>query len=220
MEVADEIDKYEVVLPAYFEQQHLYKQSLSFFNISHKLVLEQNSLNKFEALFTIDNIALSGNFIPENIEKTRRFFLSKIKSNVNLGRNIYISRKKAKRRFVENENEVEQLLLNHGYKIVCMEDYRFEEQISIVCNAKNLISIHGAALSLIMFMPVNGNVAEFRKEYDNHNDIFYHLADAAALNYYYLSCSFKNVSDNANNFNLTVDITQLNQLCDEMNTRE
>ena len=93
-----------------------------------------------------------------------------------------------------------------------MEDHSFVEQVRIISSAKTVISIHGAALTLAMFMTEGGNMIEFRKKDDGINNMYYLLANAVGLNYYYMLCDYSHVSENANNFNLEVDLPTLQKL--------
>lgn len=66
---------------------------------------------------------------------------------------VYVSRIKARGRFVKNEPELVSTLERLGAKIVCFEDLTFLQQVALMRETKLLISIHGAALTNMMFMP-------------------------------------------------------------------
>jgi len=74
---------------------------------------------------------------------------------------IYISRKKAGRRKVINEDEVLALLEKYGFQSVCPEDYTIGEQVSLFQNARAVVSSHGAGLANIAFCPRGTKVIEF-----------------------------------------------------------
>jgi hypothetical protein len=80
------------------------------------------------------------------------------------------------------------------------------------------VSIHGAALSLAMFMQSGSNVLEFRKTTDHINNMYYSLCDAVNVNYHYLRCDFTEVASHANSFDLYVDIAMLQQTVLEIQT--
>jgi hypothetical protein len=72
------------------------------------------------------------------------------KSNdFSLGRKIYISRRKARRRTMHFEENLEARLKDLGFITVCLEDYSIAEQISLIRHANIVVASHGAGLSHI-----------------------------------------------------------------------
>ena len=88
------------------------------------------------------------------------------------------------------------------------EDYSLEDQIKLTYNCKNLIGLHGANLTNLMFMKPDSNLLELRNEGDIKNNYYYSLASSFSLNYFYLQCK-SNASENDQTFNITVDIEKL-----------
>jgi hypothetical protein len=72
-------------------------------------------------------------------------------------------------------------------------------------NAMNVISIHGANLTNIVFMQACGHVMEFRKENDRDNNYFYAIADSVECDYYYQNCKTIDHVPGKNFFDLIVD---------------
>ena len=81
----------------------------------------------------------------ENILKYRPAY------NSRFGEKIFISRKNS--RIIENEDEIEKILTEYEYKKVYFEEgmLSLEEQWAIVAEAKEIVAIHGAALSSLIF---------------------------------------------------------------------
>lgn len=113
---------------------------------------------------------------------------------------IYVSRRKARGRFVINEDEVSSFFEKIGAEIVCFEDLDFAQQIRLMSQTKMLVSIHGAALTNMLFMPPGGRVVEFiprkngivdysfaRKSF-NHDACYVRLSEVAGHDYRYLDC--------------------------------
>lgn len=73
---------------------------------------------------------------------------------------VYVSRVKARGRRVINEAEVIEVMRGFGAEILCFEDFDFLEQARIMAQTKILVSIHGAGLTNMMFMPEGGKVVE------------------------------------------------------------
>jgi hypothetical protein len=73
---------------------------------------------------------------------------------------VYVSRRKARGRFVLNETEVLRSISHFATQVVCFEDMSFREQVALLSRTKVLIGIHGAGLTNMMFMPPGGTVIE------------------------------------------------------------
>lgn len=212
IELKSELEKYTLIVPEYFKNEKIYIETLAFFNLSKLYYIKPNTSLKVEKLLVSDFIAPSGNFHPQNAIKLRDFIWQNCinENEVLPGNNrIYISRSKASRRFLINEKDVESVLKEYDFQIINMEDYSFREQINIAYNARLLVSMHGGALTHIHFMQPGSNVLEFRKENDSKNNCYFSLADAMKVNYYYQFCECHEISDVANNFDLTADLIEL-----------
>lgn len=90
----------------------------------------------------------------------------KILENVMVGgaakpfRIVYVSRKKSRGRTVLNEDDVLQALSPLGVDVCHFEDLDFDGQVKLMQETRCLISIHGAGLTNMMFMPEGGSVIE------------------------------------------------------------
>lgn len=65
--------------------------------------------------------------------------------------NIFISRNKANKRKILNENKLHDILRKYNFKIVFSEDLQYKEQVELFYNSKIIISAHGAGLTNILF---------------------------------------------------------------------
>ena len=217
VEVTEEMKRYTLIAPYYFEEKDsIYEQTLRAFDFKAIVYLPKDSYVWVRQLVAVRSIGQSGDYHPVNAMKLRDYFWNRFRLNPAhaSGGRLYISRKKATRRYVENEEEVMAVLKPLGFKTVCMEEHSFEEQLRMVFGASHVMSIHGAALSHIHFMRPGTSVFEFRKRFDGENCMFYALADVLSVNYYYQFCDSTHVSDAANNFNLLVDIPELRRNLD------
>lgn len=211
IEVRSELDEYILLIPENFNLE-FHKKYLSFFAINRIENLKKDKVYNFESLLFVDNIAPSGNYLPENINKLRNYIVSCVKNdiNFNIGELLYLSRAKAKWRFILNEKEVIDEVVKKGFKVVYFEDYTLVEQISIMRNAKCVIGIIGANLTNIIYMPENTSIFEFRKKNDKYNNCYYSLASALNINFYYQQCESVETRK-GDYFNLTVDIKELKE---------
>jgi len=159
----------------------------------------------------------SNAFHPDEVAMTRKFlfgYLDKKGINLNLGEKIYISRKKAARRKPINESELEKLLIGNGYKTVCMEDYDFFEQISIMRNARVVVGLHGAGLANIQFMPKDSTVIELSPKPVKRKDLripFWRLAGICRLKYAIQFCDVAKIPASRDIYeaNIMVDLERL-----------
>ena len=81
---------------------------------------------------------------------------------------LYTQRRK--NRILINQEEVLAAIEKIGWKIkiVFLEDYSLEEQMTIVSQYKYIISVHGAELSWVLFMPENSTVIELSPYHFNN----------------------------------------------------
>lgn len=125
-------------------------------------------------------------------------------------RKIYISRKEAGKRRVENESELILILEKYGFEIFQMENLSFREQRELMRETKVLMSIHGAGLANLIFMPEDSKVIELHPDVERYNSCFYHLAAALNRKYYF---SFEKADHpNPQKANITVDLRKLEGL--------
>lgn len=140
-------------------------------------------------------------FNEEVYNYTRDLLRSLIKYDNTKIRKIYITRQSARGRRVINEDDVKLLLLSRGYEIYDFDQLSIKEQQSICCESKVIISIHGAALTNMLFMAEGSRVIElipqkrsFFREFNfvrftaKHDPCFYRLANTLGHNYDYLEC--------------------------------
>ncbi len=80
--------------------------------------------------------------IPKNKTLTNKY-----------GPHIYLSRQNQNKRRVNNHYEVQEVLLDYGFKTVVPEELTFLEQVDIARNAKIVFGPQGSAFTLQIFMP-------------------------------------------------------------------
>jgi hypothetical protein len=64
---------------------------------------------------------------------------------------IYISRRKAAKRKILNEPELEPILVKHNFKIIHAEDLTYQQQVQFFYQAKYIVAPHGAGLTNMLF---------------------------------------------------------------------
>jgi capsular polysaccharide biosynthesis protein len=76
------------------------------------------------------------------------------------GRKLYVSRRNARARKVANENVIQGPLEKAGFEFVELDGIPFAEQVKMFSECSELISIHGAAFTNMLFMPAGGKIVE------------------------------------------------------------
>lgn len=184
--VVSDIDttKYTLLLPASYKPFAL--QSLGKFQFRRIHFLPSHHTFLVRKALVIEN-PVSGFYDKQHIDRMRKLYTSpKGKPH----RKIYISRRSEKLRVIENEEVIYPLLEKHGYEIVETQLLGFDEQARLFSEAAVCISIHGAALTNLLFMQPGATLVELYRpltENDKMNLCYYRLAQASSIRYF---CEF------------------------------
>ena len=111
---------------------------------------------------------------------------------------IYLTRSKRGVRCAENEEEVLALVVKFGYTPISFEDFSIWQQVLIMQQATHFISIHGAGMSNLMFMPANSAVLELINRPYAHAEYtfpFWTLANSVQVRYFMQLCDVVNGKD-------------------------
>lgn len=101
-------------------------------------------------------------------------------------RKVYISRARATRRRLLNEDEIWPLLEAEGFERVFMEELGFEQQVELMRQTAVLFAPHGAGLTNMMFCPPGAHIVEIADlSFPNPN--FYAVACAMGHRYWLLA---------------------------------
>lgn len=204
-------EKWPIILPERYRQYSYVTESL---NILEEQVIYYNTRTplKVKKLLITSHTADTGNYNHILINELRNKFLNKFITNG--CRKIFISRLKAAKRKISNEHEVIVLVKSYGYEIHYFEDYTFKKQIEIMSQTKNLIGLHGAGLTNLLFMREDSKVLELRNKNDAHNNCYFSLASELNLKYYYqLNHGNK---DDTHSVDITVNIDELRKNIERM----
>lgn len=197
---------------------------LSVENYQHKVLLLTNNypsfayeslkllgVKKVEKFSPKVNLKLKALEIPENPNSGfyNRDYLIRLKkllikhSKPTNNARIYITRKNAHKRKVENEKELHPILEKYGFKIIDADKLTFIEQVNLFTSCEFLISIHGAAITNCIFMPENSFVLEFYKSNTFINRCYERMTEALKINYNRIIC------EGGKNKESHVDVTDL-----------
>jgi capsular polysaccharide biosynthesis protein len=119
-------------------------------------------------------------FRPELLRSVREAVVNKAERQP--WRRLYVSRAKASRRRLLNEDELWPLLEQAGFERVFLEDHPFDAQVRLMQEAAVVVAPHGAGLTNVMFCAPGTGVVEIADlSFPNPN--FYAVASAAGLRY-------------------------------------
>lgn len=104
---------------------------------------------------------LSGNVSPWIIQYLRESFRRLMVADDCQPKKVYVSRKYVKKRLLLNEQEVQSTLEKAGFVIVYPELLSFKEQVNLFYNADEVIGVHGAAFTNIIFSKPGTLILEF-----------------------------------------------------------
>lgn len=141
---------------------------------------------------------------------------------------VYVSRAKARSRRVLNEAQVVAALGTLGAHVVHFEELDFADQVRLLAETRLLVSIHGAGLTNMLWMPHGGEVIEIiakrhglpdwnpvRRSF-RHDACYVRLADACGHRYdCLLSPSDAPRTRSTWNANVTVNVAALRSLVEE-----
>lgn len=193
-----------VLLPHEYKNISFIVPSLSILGFI-PLFYDANKPLKVKKLILPSHTGTTGNYNQKIVNQLRERLLQNFDDIIPF-RKIYISREKALKRRILNEDLVVKLLQEFEYEIHFFEDYTFEKQAEIMREASILVSLHGAGLTNIINMPEGATVFELRFEGDASNNCYFTLASDLNHYYYYQLCPMDNQSKTFHDGNVTVDI--------------
>lgn len=206
------INNHVVLLPKAFQKQGFILQSLKMLNMQIEFYTYIQRVHVAELILPSHTAPVSGNYNKVYINKVRDKFL--LNSYLAPSRKIYISRQKANKRQIQNEAIIIPVLKSFGYEIHFFEDYNFEDQAALMNQTKSLVSLHGAGLTNMLFMPKGGKVLELRNANDPFNNCYFSLASDLEHDYYYLSNDGDSLETHL--VNVTVNVQDLKEVLDLM----
>lgn len=177
-----------LIIPHHLSQSSFITQSLNLLKVPYKIVNKWEKV-KITQLFYPTAVAPTGNYSPAiTLQLNQKLVQANYQLSKKYSSRIYISRAKAPQRKVLNEDKLTPILKKYNFEILHFEDLAWTEQISICNNASILISIHGAGLTNMLFMPKGSTILELRKKGDAGNNCYFSLASALNFNYFYQQC--------------------------------
>ena len=185
-----DLKEYVLIIPATCDNSYT-RYTLDKYKISYH-IMDKEEIIKTKSLVYVPLISPTGNFRPDLMDRMKNRFFIKMVSEKK--KRVYISRRNAPKRKLVNENEILPILEAYNFSMVIMENLSIEEQIKYISESDTLLSLHGAGLTHMLWMKEGGKVIEIRAEGDSKNNVFYNLASAINLDYFYVFANNTNKS--------------------------
>jgi capsular polysaccharide biosynthesis protein len=196
-----------VVIPSNYLKYPFIVESLDLLKVDIKIVEVRQSL-KIDRLY-ITAIPHVGRFNEGLMYFFRDKFIQKFTPSTHPNRLIYITRGKARRRTVSNEDEVFDLLESRGFEKVTLEDLHLKDQVRLFQEANVVVASHGAGLTNIMFMQKGQSVIELKSD-NNDYWCYFSLARVYRLKYFYILSKGSTLQHR--DADILVDIDQLRKI--------
>ena len=212
------VSEFTLLLPASYTDA-FYADTLRLLNLTQVAWLQPQTMYQVPVLALPHEEETMGSYSAQALQEVKAVLLQA--AGIAQGKpasptRLYISRRKAPRRKVLNEGEVEQLLLRYGFQCVCFEDFAFEDQLRLCASAEVLVSMHGAGLSNMVFMPEQSTVVEFRKFDNGHNYFFTQLGATLQHHYHLLYCAAADEQQSVQDADLYVDTAALEAVLSQL----
>jgi capsular polysaccharide biosynthesis protein len=219
---ADALQRYEMccshydampilVLPQAYKSISYIPLSLHALKIPH-IYISINQPVKVKNLIVPKFFVPRGTLMPQYIKKVNiRLREMHFLKHAPLQR-VYISRMKARFRKIVNEDEVIILMKKYNFRILCMEDLKWEDQMQVLFNTEILVGLHGAGLTGMMLMPENSKILEIRMHDSVTQACYYEMASILGFKYYYCLGNPLSKSDKPHKGNLYIDIDSLESI--------
>jgi capsular polysaccharide biosynthesis protein len=209
--VRDEARSMTLLLPAEYASFGFVRPSLAPFGVRDVRFIAHDETLFCERLIVPMHTAPSGHYDEEILGGVRRVLVEAYGNTADgvEGERVYISRARATKRRITNEEEVVGVLREFGFRVVNAEEHTFEQQVEIASRARLLVSNHGAGLTNMLFMREGGRVLELRHRTDNVNNCYFTMASALGLEYFYQTCPSDDPAEDPHTAHLRVDASRL-----------
>ena len=88
-----------------------------------------------------------------------------LKDQINPLRNLFISRQDSLTRNIINESDILSLLKDYNFEVQTLSTKNFLAQKELFASSKFIITMHGAALSNLLFAPSGSTIVEIAGDF-------------------------------------------------------
>ena len=176
-------------------------QSASLNYCQLNFLVAEGNVTIFYKLRIVENVyKYPGYYHPELMQETAQLITKSFTDGKIKNRKIYITRKNASRRKIVNESEIIEVVMRHGFEIFDFDNIDFQQQVAIIVNTSILVSLHGGALTNMIFMEPGSTIVEFLPKQIMNDKCYFILAGTMKHRYHYLSCEMDGESHITSDF--------------------
>jgi hypothetical protein len=201
---SEQIKSFGLLLPESIKTLPFALPSLEAFGVRNYEFITADTTVELETLYIPIHTHVSGVFNEEIAREIRRKCGAELPI-ANASRRVYISRRDAKRRRIINEDEIAGILDASGFQTVLAERLTFQEQVELFKQCGFLVSLHGAGLTNMFFMPQGARVMEIRLKDARVPNCFFNLASALGIRYFCHWCLPENAEVHPHFADVVVD---------------
>lgn len=219
--VAKEFDLADLtlILPHKAKRFRFIAESLKAFPLAGVRVLGRFESARCREMVLPTHVATSGNYRPELMDSLRSRCRRHVEASARQSpsERIFISRRRATRRRLINEADLRAVLDNHGIRNIETDGMPWTDQVKLFSSTGQLVSLHGAGLTNMLFMPPGGDVIEIRDPVEPTSNCYLTLAGVCRHRIAYVD-SAKRDSRSTHHADVTVDPADLDHRLGELAT--
>ena len=209
-------NEFPLFLPKEYQNLEYVTASLNVLGVNNVVFVSEPT--HLPALWSSDLTAPSGLFRGGCIRSLRSALSPLRKAHGPRGSNrVYISRSRAQRRQVENEDDLLTLLSRWRFTVVHLEGLPWREQAMLLKDCELLLGNHGAGLSNMLFLPEDSVLWELGLERPDGSECsevqlcFYSMASSLGLEYHHVAVQQSDRSISKHRSNVVVNLELLEQ---------
>ncbi len=156
--------------------KYILDEILSILNIRIPVVcLKKDKVYKFE-----NSIITANKNFKRTVKLYRKIFLLK---HIIPSKNLFISRKDSLTRNITNENEVSHLLKDYNFDVHTLSKKSFIEQKTLFASSNFIVSMHGAALTNLLFVKSGSTIIEITGDFKRNKNDWFSKKNSTEFNY-------------------------------------
>ncbi|MCQ2607427.1 MAG: glycosyltransferase family 61 protein [Bacteroidales bacterium] len=123
------------------------------------------------------------------------FYKNDIAEIINTPKKIFVNRKKANCRKIDNETQIKPIFEKYDFVEIDFDDMTLVEQIAYTRNAEQIVMLHGAGMTNVMFANPGTKILELMHEYTDpctYRFIYWFLSVQNQCDYFVQFCKTQN----------------------------
>ena len=155
--------------------KNILNELLSILNVKIPVIcLKKNKIYKFE-----NSIITANRNVNKTIRLYRKFFLV---DQINPSKNLFISRQDSLNRNIINESDILSLIKDYNFEVQTLSTKSFVEQKELFASSKFIITMHGAALTNLLFAPSGSTIIEITGDFMEKKQDWYSKKNSNEFN--------------------------------------